>query len=108
MLPPPLPPEHQPHRRSTSAGNLSACDMSFELEAAQSRTQLPCKPEKELVQDQRAIKEEEAKEADDSYDDLSFVDIDGLMDVDLDEQSSSPTVEQHVPSTAQESNKVTP
>ena len=38
---------------------------------------------------------------------LSFVDVDGVMDVDLDERSSSsPSVELHAPSTTQESKMV--
>jgi hypothetical protein len=108
MLPPPLPSNRQPHHRSTFARDLSASDMSFELEATKSQTVLPCKPKEELEPSHGRIKAD-VKDAEDSYDDLSFVDVDGLMEVDLDEQSSSsPAIEQPILCTTQESKKMPP
>ena len=114
MPPPPPPPKPLPskqrsHLYSTSARDLSARDMSFELEATESQIESPYKPEEELEQSHRPVENGDVKDAEDSYDDLSFVDVDGLMDVDLEERSSpSPAVEQHVPCTTQESKTVPP
>jgi hypothetical protein len=78
--------------------------MSIEVEATEPKIESPCKPEKKLEQNGGPVKKWDAKDAEDSYDDLSFVDVDGLMDVDLDEgSSSSPATGQHVPCTTQES-----
>ena len=111
MPPPPPPPDllsskRQPHCPTTSVCDLSAFDMSVELEATESRIEPPCKPAEHSL---RPVKEEELKDAEDSYDDLSFIDVDGLMDVDLDERSSSSSaVEQDVPRTTHESKTVRP
>ncbi len=99
--PDPLPSKQQSQRRSTSACDLSNSDMSFELAATGYQMEPPCKPIDHTLW---PVKKGDVKDAEDSYDDLSFVDVDGVMDVDLDEQSnSSPSVEQHVPCTTQES-----
>ena len=110
LMPPPPPPlkplpsKQRPHLSPTSACDLSAPDMSFELEATGSQIESPCKPEDELEQSHRPVENADVKDAEDSYDDLSFVDVDGLMDVDLDDRSSSsPAVEQHVLCTTQDS-----
>lgn len=106
MPPPPPPPDtlpsiQQPHYRTTSVFDLSASDMSFELAATRSQIEPPCKSVEHGI---RPVKEGDAQDAEDSYDDLSFVDVDGLMDVDLDEpSSSSPAME---PCTTQESKKM--
>ena len=115
LMPPPPPPlkplpsKQQPHHRSTSACGLSASDMSFEFQATEPQIESPCKSENELEQNHGPVKNGDAKDAEDSYDDLSFVDVDGLMDVDLEERSSSsPEVEQHVSCTTHESKTVPP
>lgn len=102
-MPPPPPPDtlpsiQQSHCRTTSVCDLSHSDMSFELAVTRSQIEPPCKSVEHGI---RPVKEEDVKDAEDSYDDLSFVDVDGLMDVDLDERSSSsPAME---PCTTQES-----
>ena len=107
--PKPLPYKQRPHLRSTSACDLSVADMSFEVEAPESQIDSPFKPEEKLEQSYKPIENGELNDAEDSYDDLSFVDVDGLMDVDLDERSDSPpAIEQHVPSTTQEPKTVLP
>jgi hypothetical protein len=111
MPPPPPPPnpltsEQRLHCRSTSVCDLSASDMSLELVTTESQIEPPCKP---VEHNWRPVKNGDVKDVEDSYDDVSFVDVDGLMDVDLDEQSSSsPAVEQHVPCTTHGSRKVPP
>jgi hypothetical protein len=84
--PPPLDPPpsiQQPHCGTTSVCDLSAFDMSVELAVPGPQMGNP------VDYSSRPVKEGDLKDAEDSYDDLSFVDVDGLMDVDLDEQSSS-------------------
>ena len=93
--------------------------MSFELEATEKlrskqeadecQTESPHEPEKVFEQGHGPAKKEDMGDAEDSYDDLSFVDVDGLMDVDLEEwNNASPAVEQHALCTTQESNMVPP
>jgi len=97
--PNPLPSKQQPHFRSAYVCDLPASNMSFES-ASESQIEPVCKP----VEHSERPEKGDVKDAEDSYDDLSFVDVDGLMDVDLEEPSgSSPAVEQHVPCTTQES-----
>lgn len=108
MLPPPPPdplPSKQPSQcRSTSVCDMSVSGVSLQLAATGHQIDSPCKPVDHTLW---PVQKGDVKDAEDSYDDLSFIDVDGLMDVDLDEPSScSPSVEQHVLFTTQESKNV--